>query len=182
MPSDLTREEKPFGTMGYFHTPAELYKACEELRDSGYRRFDAHTPFPVHGLERAMGLPPTKLPWAVLACGTLGLLSGLALVYYVSVDYPLNISGKPSFSWQAYIPILFELTVLISGFGCFFGLWTFCKLPMFYHPTFTHPSFVRASDDVFFISVEASDPKYDAVKTRELLEKLGANEVMEVAS
>jgi len=100
----------------------------------------------------------------------------------VSVDYPLNISGKPAFSWQAYIPVLFELTVLISGFGCFFGLWALCRLPMFFHPTFAHPSFERASDDVFFISVEASDPKYDAVKTRELLEKLGANEVMEVAS
>ena len=177
-----TGSTRPFALMGYFLTPAEIYKACEELRDAGYTHFDAQTPFPVHGLERAMGLKPSKLPWVVLASGTLGLLSAIALTYFVSTDYPLNISGKPSFSYQAYVPIMFELTVLFSALGTFFGLWTMNRLPMFFHPSLAHPAFERATDDAFFITVEVTDPKYDPKKTRELLERLGARDLVEVAS
>jgi len=172
--------KKPFGLMGYFLTPGELMHACEKLKNAGYRNFDAHTPFPVHGLEKAMGLPASKLPWFVLLCGATGLLSAIALTYYVSTDYPLVISGKPAFSYQAYVPVMFELTVLFSAFGTFFGMWGMNRLPTYYHPTMTHPSFPRATDDAFFVSIEAKDPKYDASKTKKLLEELGAREVMEV--
>jgi hypothetical protein len=173
---------KPYGVMGYFETPGDLYHACEELRREGYDRFDAHTPFPVHGLERAMQLPPSKLPYIALVMGALGLFSAIWMTYYMSTDYIQNISGKESFSYQAYVPIYFEFTVLLSALGCFFGLWGLNKLPTFFHPTMTHPSFVRASDDAFFVSIEANDPRYDAVKTKAFLENLGAKEVMEVAS
>lgn len=169
-----------YGMVGYFETPEAIYTACEELRDAGYRAFDAQTPFPVHGLEKAMGLKPTKLPWFVLMGGITGLSSGVALTWYVNYDYPLNISGKPPFSWQIYIPIYFELTILLSALTCFFGLWIMCKLPMFFHPTMKHPSFHRATDDAFLICVEARDPKYDAGETKALLDKLGAKEVQEV--
>lgn len=172
--------QKPYGVMGYFLTPGDLMRACEKLKAAGYKHFDAHTPFPVHGLEKAMGLPPSKLPWVVLVCGFTGLMSAIALTYYVAIDYPLTISGKPSFSWQAYVPIMFELTVLFSAFGAFFGTWVLNKLPAFYHPTMTHPSFPRATDDAFFISIEAKDPKYNASRTKKLLEELGAREVLEV--
>lgn len=169
-----------YGLVGYFETPEALYTACEELRDAGYRAFDAQTPFPVHGLEKAMGLKPTKLPWFVLLGGITGLSSGIALTWYVNHDYPLNISGKPPFSWQIYIPIYFELTILLSALTCFFGLWIMCKLPMFYHPTMKHPAFPRCTDDGFLICVEARDPKYDAGETKAFLDKLGAKQVEEV--
>lgn len=176
-------EGELFGMMGWFKTPGELYHACEELRDAGFSRFDAHTPFPVHGLEKAMGLPPTKFPYLVLGGGLTGLAFAISLAYYTqAVDYPQNISGKLPFSYQAYIPIFFELTVLLAGLTCFFGLWAWLKLPSPYHPTFAHPSFHRHSDDAFFIAIEAADPKYDAEKTKAMLEKLGCLELQEVRS
>lgn len=182
MTSKLPPEGATFGLVGYFETPAALYHACESLRDSGYKDFDAQTPFPVHGLERAMGIPPTKLPWFVLAGGLFGLSGGVALTYYVATDYALNISGKPAFSYQIFVPVYFELLVLCSGLVCFFTLWAISGLPKYYHPTMKHPSAHRMTDDLFFISVEATDPKYDPERTRALLEKLGAKEVEEVTS
>ena len=176
----LEAEKELYGVMGYFETPAELYHACEEIRDAGYKAFDAQTPFAVHGLEKAMGLKPTKLPWFVLLGGMTGLASAVALTWYVNYDYPLNISGKPPFSYQIYIPIYFELMVLFSALTCFFGLWIISKLPTFFHPTMTHKSFPRTTDDAFFIIIEARDPKYGSAKA--LLEKLGAKGVEEVFS
>lgn len=169
--------------MGWFETPAELYKACETLRDAGYQRFDAHTPFAVHGLEKAMGLRPSRLPWIVLGGGLFGLIGSVLLAWFTQgVDYPQNISGKEAFSFQAYVPVFFELTVLCAAFACFFGMWTMNKLPRFFHPTQTHPSFHRATDDAFFISVEAADPKFDRAATKRMLTALGARELCEVAS
>jgi hypothetical protein len=174
---------RPFALVGWFKTPTELYHACEQLRDAGYKHFDAHTPFPVHGLEKAMGLPPSRLPWVVLCCGIIGGLSGLALqMWTMGVDYPLNVSGKPFYAIPAYIPITFELTVLLSAFGCFFGMWGMNRLPSFFHPVMQHPTFHRFSDDRFFISVEAKDPKYDLAATTKLLEAAGGQELQEVAS
>jgi hypothetical protein len=169
--------------MGWFATPGELYHACEALRDAGYQRFDAHTPFAVHGLELAMGLRPSRLPWIVLGGGLFGLLGSVALAWYTQgVDYPQNISGKEAFSYQAFVPVFFELTVLCAAFACFFGLWAMNKLPRFFHPTHTHPSFHRATDDAFFLSVEAADPRFDRAATKRLLTSLGARELCEVAS
>jgi len=171
-----------WGMMGMFETPSDLYQACEEMRDAGYKDIDAMTPFPVHGLEKALGLRATKLPWLVLAGGATGLAGGVALTWYCNWDYPLNISGKVPFSWQVYIPIYFELTVLISGVTCFFTLWVMSGLPKLFHATMRHRSFRRSSDDGFFLTVEATDPQYDSGETKALLEKLGAREVEEVHS
>jgi hypothetical protein len=171
----------PFALVGYFDTPAQVYHACEALRDSGYKEFDAHTPFPIHGLERAMGLPPSRLPWIVLACGLTGFGSALLMQIWMSVyDYPLIIGGKPFLTLPSYVPITFELTILFSAFGAFFGMWGLNGLPRYFHPVMQHPSFAKASDDKFFVAVEATDPQYDAVKTRALLEGLGIRELEEV--
>lgn len=168
--------------VGWFETPSALYHACESLRDKGYKDFDAHTPFPVHGLEKAMGLKPSRLPWIVLGGAVTGFLTALSMQWWMGgVDYPLNISGKPGFAIQSSIPILFELTVLLSAFGTFFGLWGLCGLPKLFDPVMQHPSFHKASDDRFFLSVEAKDPKFDSKTVTELLQKLGAHEVEEVA-
>jgi hypothetical protein len=129
-----------------------------------------------------MALPPSKLPWLVLCGGATGLLSAVALAYYTQgVWYNHIISGKEPFSYQAFVPIFFELTVLLSALTCFVSVWALPKLPTFFHPTMTHPAFPRATDDAFLISVEARDPRYDAAKTRRLLEKLGAQDVQEIA-
>jgi hypothetical protein len=177
----LAHVRKPFALVGYFDTPGELYHACEALRDGGYRRFDAHTPFPVHGLEKAMGVPPSRLPWIVLLCGIAGFATAFLMQWWIQdVDYPLNISGKPTFSYQAWVPIGFELTVLFSAFGCFFGMWGLNGLPRLYDPIMKHPSFGRATDDKFFISIATNDARYDAGASHALLAKLGAQELQEV--
>jgi hypothetical protein len=179
----MATEKNPraFGLVGYFDTPAQIYKACEKLRDGGFKHFDAHTPFPVHGLERAMGVGPSVLPWIVVVGAICGFSGALTLQWWtLAVDYPMNISGKPAFPFQAYIPITFELTVLLSAFSTFFGMWGLNRLPTYFHPVFQHPSFSKATDDKFFISVESRDPNYDSAKTRKLLEDAGAHELVEV--
>ena len=172
-----------FGALAEFETPAELYHACEGVRDAGYTRWDAHAPFPVHGLERAMGLKASLLPWVVLVMALGGALTGIALQGWVStIAYPLVISGKPFFSWPAFIPITFELGVLGGAFGAVFGMFGMNQLPTLYHPLFASKRFETASDDGFFISIESWDPQFDRDRTMDLLRRLGARQVELVAS
>ncbi len=172
-----------FALVGVFDTPAALLRACEALRDAGYRKFDAHTPFPVHGLERAMGLRRSRIPGIALAGGVAGGLFGFGLqMWTLGVDYPLNLSGKPFFAYQAYVPVTFELTILLSAIGTFLGLWALNGLPLLFHPVMQHPRFPEASDDRFLVSVEVSDAEYSAETTRELLRGLGAKDLEEVLS
>jgi len=172
----------PYGLVGVLDTPAQIYHLCEKLRDEGYKNFETHTPFPVHGLESAMALPASKVPWISLGGGIFGVAGMVLLTWFTNHDYPLNISGKQPFSWQVFIPLFFEMMVLFASFGTFFGMWGLNKLPTFFHPVMQHPMFPRASDDKFLIAVEATDPRYDAEKTRALLEKHGAHDVAEVLS
>ena len=172
-----------FGALAEFATPAELYHACEGVRDAGYTRWDAHTPFPVHGLDRAMGLKASRLPWVVLVMALGGAATGMGLQGWVStIAYPLVISGKPFFSWPAFIPVTFELGVLGGAVGAVFGMFAFNQLPTLHHPLFASTRFERASDDGFFISIESWDPLFDADRTVDLLRRLGAKEVELVPS
>ncbi len=158
-----------------FASPGLLYRACESLRDAGYEHWDAHTPFPVHGLDRAMGLRRSKLPWIVFVLAMGGALGGFALQTWVhSLAYPVVISGKPLFAWPAYIPVTFELAVLGGALGAVLGMFALNRLPRHHHPVFASPGFERASDDRFFISIEAQDARFDAAATPELLRKAGA--------
>ena len=167
-----------FGLLAEFDTPAELYHACEKVRDAGYTSWDAHTPFPVHGLDGAMGLKPTKLPWIVFCMGFTGASLGMTLQWWVSTQaYPLTIAGKPFFSWQAFIPVTFELMVLFSALGAVFGMLGLNRLPQLYHSLFRSKRFERASDDKFFISIEAVDPNFDREKSAALLKAAGAKHV-----
>ena len=111
-----------YGILAEFATPADLYHACERVRDAGFTRWDAHTPFPVHGLDRAIGLRRSPLPWIVLVMGLTGAALGFVLQWWVHTSaYPLVISGKPFFSWPAFIPITFEVGVLFGALGAVFG-------------------------------------------------------------
>ena len=171
-------EGPSFGLLAEFANPAELYHACERVRDAGYTRWDAHSPFPVHGLEQAMGIRRSILPWIILAAGLTGAVLGFALQWWVHASaYPLTISGKPFFAWPAFIPITFELGVLFGAFGAVLGMFGLNRLPMHYHPLFHSKVFERVTDDAFFISIESWDPKFDSSATRTLLEGLGAKRV-----
>ncbi len=164
-----------FGLVAQFDTTGAIFHACEKIRDAGFTKWDAHTPFPVHGLDKAMGLKKTVLPWIVLVMALTGTATGIALQTWIHViEYPLVYAGKPYFSWPAFVPVTFEITVLFGALGALLGMFHLCKLPQFYHPVFRSDRMDRASDDQFFISIESEDPKFDANATPELLKKLGA--------
>jgi hypothetical protein len=166
------------GFLAEFETVDALVHGCEKVRDAGYKDWDAHTPFPVHGLNEAMGLKSTLLPYVVLVMAIGGLLTAIVLQWWMNAyDYPYLVSGKPTWSIPANVPIMFELTVLFSGFTCFFGMLAFNSLPKFFHPVFSSKRFERATNDRFFISILATDPKFDAQATFELLSSLGGTAV-----
>ena len=171
-----------WGVMGMFHDPAELLAAARRVRAAGYRRIDAHVPFPVEGLDEALGLGRTGIPFLVL-CGSLaGAAGGYFMQWYaMALWYPLNVGGRPLDSWPLFIPITFELAVLVGGLTATLGMLALNGLPMPYHPVFNVPSFARATQDRFFLAVEARDPRFDRKGTAELLLALGATEVTEVA-
>jgi hypothetical protein len=167
-----------YGVLAEFDTPGRILRAARIVREEGYTRWDCFTPFPVHGLGRAMGLRDTRLPWAVLAAGVTGTCVALALQNWMHVaDYPLNVSGKPLFSLPAQIPIAFELTILFSALAAFVGMFAWNRLPRLHHPLFSSERFRRATTDRFFLVIEASDPAFDVVRTAELLRRAGGSAV-----
>lgn len=174
---------KLYGLLAEFATVPALFHACEHVRDAGYTRWDAHTPFPVHGIEQAMGLKRSPLPWLVIGSALVFAAGGFGLQAWVhSIEYPLVISGKPFFTWPAYVPVTFELGVLGGALAAVFGMLALNRLSRHNHPLFSSERFEGASDDRFFISVEAEDPRFDAAATRTLLEQAGATRVETVTS
>ena len=158
------------GTLVEFEDVTSLTHACEAVRDAGFTKWDAHTPFPVHGLDDAMGIRPTKLPWLVLGCGLFGLVGGLFMqCWFHGYDYKWVIGGKPFISLPAFVPVTFELTVLCSAFATFFGSLAFNGLPQLFHPLHLVKRFRRATNDRFFIYIESRDPNYEPAKVESLL-------------
>ena len=194
-PPEANASDSPelFGIIAEFDDVTAVTLAARQVRDAGYQRWDVHSPFPIHGIDPAIGIKPTILPWIVLVCGLTGMFLGLALTNWTmggtfSIPSPwgmLNpyeylISGKPFLSEPAFIPVVFELTILLAAFGAVFGLFLLCKLPMLSHPLLSHPSFKRVTDDRFFIAIEAKDEQFDAEQTRALLESLEPLNIEEV--
>jgi hypothetical protein len=167
-----------FGVLAEFANPNALYHACEAVRDAGFRHWDAHTPFPVHGLEKAMGTPWSKVPWFSAAGGFSGAAGGFLLQVWVATSAsPLVISGKPLLSWPAFIPVTFELGILFTCVGTLVGMLVLNLLPRPYHPLFRSERFERVTDDAFFVSIEARDSHFDATKTPQWLKELGATHI-----
>jgi hypothetical protein len=161
---------KLWGLLAEFASPQDLVRAAARVRDAGYTKWDAHTPFPVHGLDGAMGIRTTRLPFFVLAAGVVGTASGLLMQWWMNaIDYPLIISGKPFNSLPADIPVTFELTVLLASLTAFIGMLVLNALPRFHHPLFRNVAFRRATTDAFFLAIEATDPRFDLERTEQLL-------------
>lgn len=166
---------------GEYHDVTTVLEAARTLRREGLRRIDIHSPFPIHGVEKAIGVRPTILPWIVLGAGLTGALTGFLLAWWTNaVDYPFLISGKPIFSLPANIPVIFETTVLFSAFAAVFGMIFLNGLPRLHNPLLRHGSFLRATDDRFFLVIEARDPRFDPAAATRLLHETGALAVEEV--
>ena len=160
-----------YGLLARYDDVNRLKTACECIRDAGYTHWDVHSPFPVHGLDPAMGIRPTRLPYLFMAMGALGCASAVLMQWWMNVvDYPYVVSGKPLFSLPANIPIVFEVTVLFAAVTAFIVTLARNGLPRHHHPLFNSKAFRRATDDHFFIAIEAKDPRYNELETRELLE------------
>lgn len=179
----MSNSEKVFGTLAEFKHPGDLMKAAEKVRDAGFLKWDSYSPFPIHGLDDAMGLKPSKLGWIVLLHSLMGFFGGLSLILFtMGFDYPMNISGKPIFNFPAFVPVTFELTILLSAFGAVFGMFFLNNLPRHNHPLFGSERFAKATDDGFFICIEAEDSQFDAAKVEKLLKDAGAIHLEEVAA
>ena len=170
-----------YGLMAEFETQQDLIHACEKARDEGYKEMDAYTPVPMHGLTDALGWDDNRLQKIVFTGAMAGLVAGFSLMYYITmISYPMNIGGRPNFSWPAYVPPTFETTILFAAFSAVFGMIALNGLPMPYHPVFNNPRFSMASTDRFFLCIESKDPKFDLDGTKRFLDTLHAKEVVEV--
>jgi Protein of unknown function (DUF3341) len=170
-----------FGILAEFSDADQLVAAARRVHEAGYRQIEAYSPMPVEGLADAIGFRRTRMPLIVLLGGIFGALGGYALQYYVSViAYPLNIGGRPLNSWPAFIPVVFEMTILTGALSAVLGMLAMNGLPRPHHPLFAVPQFDRATRDRFFLCILRTDHLYHEHTTRQLLEKLGAVEVIDV--
>jgi mono/diheme cytochrome c family protein len=160
------------GILAEYDTPTAVVRASKKVRDAGYTKWDTFAPFPIHGIDKAMGIKMTKLPWIVICAALTGLATAIVLQWWTNaVDYPWIVSGKPFWSWPANVPIWFELTVLFSAFATLGGMLALNNLPLPSHPLDLKERFRRASDDKFFLLIEARDPRFEEDATRKLLEE-----------
>jgi hypothetical protein len=170
-----------YGLLAEFDSPEALLTAAEKTRDAGFTRFDAFTPFPIHGLDDAIGFQENKVAPIILTGGILGLLGGFGLQYYCQViAYPINIGGRPYYSWVPWIPPTFEMTILVAAIFAFVGMLALNGLPRPHHPVFNAARFALASQERFFLAIEAADARFDLDGTRAFLTGLNPREVVAV--
>lgn len=170
--------DKVYGAMGTFHTPEELVEAGKKIYAMGYRNIDAMSPFPVHGIDDAIGVPRSKIGWIAVCFAMAGLLTAQALIYYVGViNYPLVIGGKPLFDFTFTVPVTFETAVLFCGIATTIAIFALSGLPRLYHPSMNYRNAHRVTDDQFVLVVEAADPLFEPQKTARDLRSVGAMDV-----
>ena len=168
-------EHKHYGVVGDFDTPEDLLRAIRTLRVAGLTSMEAYTPFPIHGIDEALGEPRSPLGRVVIVAALLGLASAVALQWWTgAVNYKLVIAGKPLFALEPSVPIMFELTVLFGAFGALLGMFHLNKMPAYYHAFFNYSKAGGASNDRFLLAVEALDPKFRASELKTLLDSLGS--------
>jgi hypothetical protein len=174
----MVETAKPYGLLAEFDSAAALLHAAAKVRDAGYRQWDVFTPFPVHGMNRAMGLKGSKVGWFAFLGGVTGYTSGMLMIWYMNAfDYAVPVGGKPMFSPFYSFPPSYELTILLGSFGAVLGMLFLNRLPRLYHPLFKSERFNRATHDGFFIVIEHSDRHYSDTETRKLLESSGSSHI-----
>jgi hypothetical protein len=174
-PLYVTEAGKPLhGVLAHFTNPAAVIHACEKVRDAGYAKWDMHTPFPIHGMEKAMGIKRTPLPMVAAIVGLTAASLGFTMQIWMNWDFKMVVQGKPPQAWEPLIPITFELGILFTAFTTLIGMLAMNGLPRHHHPLFNSERFLKSSDDQFFIAIESADAKFDPTHTRELLRAAGA--------
>lgn len=168
----------PYGIIAEFNTPADAMHAAEKVRDAGFRKWDVFTPFPVHGMDKAMGLRNSKVGWFSFLGGVAGYTTGMLMIWFMNqFDYPVLIGGKPLFSPFSAFPPSYELTILLGAFGALGGMLILNRLPRLHHPLLKHKRFELVTHDRFFLVIETADPKYRESETRKLLESTGSKRI-----
>jgi hypothetical protein len=170
-----------YGLMAEFGTAETILTAVRRARENGYRNLDAYAPYSVEGLAEELGLHRTRVPFVVLVAGLAGAGAGFLMQYWsMAIDYPFDVGGRPPNSWPVFIPITFEVMVLVAAFAALFAMLFLNGLPRLYRPVFNVPRFTRATQDRFFLCIEATDPRFNREATRQFLAGLGPSEVVEV--
>jgi hypothetical protein len=167
-----------YGILAEFDTPADAMHAAEKVRDAGFTQWDVYTPYPVHGMDKAMGMKNSNVGWFAFAGGVSGYTLGMLMIWFMNaLDYPIIVGGKPMFSPFAAFPPSYELTILLGAFGSLFGMLFLNRLPRLHHPLLRHQRFTLVTHDKFFIVIETADPKYSETETRKLLETAGSKRI-----
>jgi len=172
---------RTYGLIAEFDTAAATLHAAEMVRDAGFRRWDVFTPFPVHGMDKAMGVKNSMVGWFSFIGGVTGYTGGMLMIWYMNAyDYAIPVGGKPMFSPFSAFPPSYELTILLGSFGALLGMLFLNRLPRLHHPLLKHQRFALATHDRFFIVIESDDPKYSETETRQLLASAGSRQIEEV--
>jgi len=174
----MAQTPTPYALMAEFDTPADIMHAAELIRDKGFTRWDVYTPFPIHGMDAAMGLGNSKVGWFAFLGGATGFTTGMLMIWWMNaVDYPIIIGGKPMFSPFGAFPPSYELTILFGAFGAILGMLVLNRLPRWYNPLLKNRRFAKVTHDKFFLVVETTDPKYSEAEIRKLLESAGSKHI-----
>jgi len=169
---------KPYGIIAEFETPAAILAAAKQVRDAGYRRWDIFTPFPIHGIDKVMGLKNSLVGWFSLAMGGGAFLSGMGLLWFTNAfDYPLIVGGKPMYSVPMSFVPSYILMVMGGAIGALVGMLALNQLPRLHHPLLKNPRFELVSRDKFMLVIGANDDHFSAVETRKLLESIGGTHI-----
>jgi len=171
--------DKAFAVLGLFDSPDGLLAAIPRLRALGLGRLEAYTPYPVHGVEKALGLKKSPLAGMVLVMGLVGALSAFLFQFWATgIDYPIVVGGKSPLAWQAYIPIVFEVMVLFATFTAGLGMLLLLnRLPFYGHPVLSSRAIAAVTRDRFALAVEALGEELDVQAARRALEEAGASPV-----
>lgn len=172
---------KDYLLMALFNTPKDIVKAASEIRHLKIKKFETYSPFPIHGMDSAMGLKDSKLAWLSLIGGLTGMGIGFSLQIWTSaVDYPIIVSGKELLSLPAFIPVSFELTILLTAFATVFGMFTLNRLPQLYSTEFNHSEFNKVTDDKFFISVSSKDKNFNKEQLIQIIKSNNGESIEDV--
>lgn len=171
-----------WGAVAEFNSAAAIYAAAKKVKAAGFTRADTHTPFPIHGMDEAIGHGPSHVGWICAGCGLLGILGAQLMMWWMNaIDYEYWVSGKLPYAWPSTVPITFECMVLLAAFGAFFGQFGLNRLPRLNHPLFEYAPALGISNDRFVLSIDAADPKFDQRDTLSFLAEIGGKNVELIA-